>query len=129
MQVIIIIIIPSTNIITAKTPQQKVNVNVSNLISSTQSNQQMLYEKTCITTWMTARHHGQLASMSATRHAQYSQNLVRPHGTKVKPLIGVNKLHSTVAVRLQQLALLEPVCQFSVSHFQYHCTVLQFPLL
>jgi len=55
-----------------------------------QSNQRMVYEKTRITMWMTALHSEQLAPMSATRLAQFSQN-VWPHGTKGKPSIGANK--------------------------------------
>jgi len=86
----------------------------------------MLYEKTRITMWMTDLHSGQLAPMSATRRAQFSQNFPWPHGTKAKPSIGANnKLYSTVVVRLQQLALLEAVCQFPVRY----CSVRHFPVL
>jgi len=56
--------------------------------------------------------------MSATRPAQFSQNLAWPHGTKAKLSIGDNKLHSTVVVGLQQL---EPIRQFPVRN----CPVLQ----
>jgi len=95
-----------------------------------QSNQRMLYEKTRIIMWMTALHSGQLTPMSATRRAQFSQNLAWLHGTKAKPLIGANKLHITVVVGLQQLALLEPVRQYPVRHFPIrHCPVLQCPVL
>jgi len=67
---------------------------------------------------MTALQSGQLASMSATRHAQFSQNLAWPHGTKAKPSIGANKLHNTVVVGLQQVALLEPLLVEPRSHVQ-----------
>ena len=40
---------------------------------------------------ITALHSGQLPPSSATRHAQFSQNLACPQGTKAKPSIGANK--------------------------------------
>jgi len=89
-----------------------------------QSNQRMLYEKTRITMWMTALHSGQLAPMSATRRAQFSQNLAWPHGTKAKPSIGDNKLTSQHRGRGTAAAgAAGPVCQFPVRHFP----VLQIP--
>jgi len=49
------------------------------------------YVKTRITMLITALHSGQLPPSSATRRAQFSQNLARPQGTKAKPSIGANK--------------------------------------
>ena len=40
---------------------------------------------------ITALHSGQLPPSSATRRAQFSQNLVCPQGTKAKPSIGANR--------------------------------------
>ena len=40
---------------------------------------------------ITALHSGQLPPSSATRRAQFSQNLACPQGTKAKPSIGANK--------------------------------------
>ena len=49
------------------------------------------YAKTRITMLITALHSGQLPPSSATRRAQFSQNLACPQGTKAKPSIGANK--------------------------------------
>jgi len=68
----------------------------------------------------------QLAPMSATRRAQFSQNLAWPHSTKAKPSIGANKQTSLQRGCGTELALLDPVCQFSVCHFPVrHCPDLQ----
>jgi len=70
------------------------------------------YVKTRITMLITALHSGQLPPSSATRRAQFSQNLACPHCTKAEPSIGDNKhtsqVRNTVMVCLQQLALLAP---------------------
>ena len=66
----------------------------------------MRYAKTRITMLITALHSGQLPPSSATRRAQFSQNLVCPQGTKAKPSIGANR--HTSQHRLQQLVLLAP---------------------
>ena len=49
------------------------------------------YAKTRITMLITALHGGQLTPSSATRRAQFSQNLACPQGTKAKPSIGANR--------------------------------------
>jgi len=51
----------------------------------------MLYEKTRIIMWMAALHSGQLASMSATQRAQFSQNLAWLCGNFEVYLVGANK--------------------------------------
>ena len=51
----------------------------------------MRYAKTRITMLITALHSGQLPPSSATRRAQFSQNLACPQGTKAKPSIGANR--------------------------------------
>jgi len=71
----------------------------------------MRYAKTRITMLITALHGGQLPPSSATRRAQFSQNLACPQGTKVKPSIGANRhtsQHRNGVQCLQQLALLAP---------------------
>jgi len=49
------------------------------------------YAKTRITMLITALHSGQLPPSSATRRAQFSQNLACQQGTKARPSIGANK--------------------------------------
>ena len=49
------------------------------------------YAKTRITIQITALHSGQLPPSSATRRAQFSQNLACPQSTKAKPSMGANK--------------------------------------
>ena len=51
----------------------------------------MRYMKTRITMLNTYLHSGQLPPSSATRGAQFSQNLACPQGTKAKPSISANK--------------------------------------
>jgi len=51
----------------------------------------MRYAKTRITMLITALHSGQLPPSSATRRAQFSQNLACPQGTTAKPSIGANR--------------------------------------
>jgi len=51
----------------------------------------MRYAKTRIIMLITALHGGQLSPSSATRRAQFSQNLAWAQGTKAKPSIGANK--------------------------------------
>ena len=58
------------------------------------SSSRLPYAKTRITMLITALHIGQLPPSSATRRAQFSQNLACPQGTKAKPSIGANK-HQT----------------------------------
>ena len=83
--------------------------------SSRFSSRLQSYAKTRITMLITAKHSGQLPQASATRRAQFSQNLACPQGTKAKPsiqrLVPTNKLHNTVMVCLQQLAFLVPTLQ------------------
>ena len=87
------------------------------------------YAKSRITMLITALHSGQLPPSSATRRAQFSQNLACSQGTKAKPSMGANKHTSQRRDGvLQQLAFLVPTLwPFALVPVR-HFPVLQIPV-